>query len=182
MHYAVDSSDRQPFDILIGFNSFSSAVFELWPSCCFFIYPRTSRFPEGPPTDKMQTTPVKPSSMGNFTFRMSCDSDSHWLLRSFIHWLSAIFGRFANRVCTIIWELGRLGCTASVWWRKSGPSMFIKRAQYGFENQNSWQSCWPDNKEWHWTAFAILVMFSSENPFSPVGKLVFTGQSGLTLI
>ena len=27
------------------------------------------------------------------------------------------------------------------------------------ENLNSWQSLWPDNKEWHWTAFAILVMF-----------------------
>jgi len=27
------------------------------------------------------------------------------------------------------------------------------------ENLNLWQSLLPDNKEWHWTAFAILAMF-----------------------
>ena len=27
------------------------------------------------------------------------------------------------------------------------------------ENLNSWQSLWPDNLLWHWTAFAILAMF-----------------------
>ena len=29
------------------------------------------------------------------------------------------------------------------------------------KNLNSWQLLLPDNKEWHWTAFAILAMFSS---------------------
>ena len=28
------------------------------------------------------------------------------------------------------------------------------------ENLNSWQSLLPDNQEWHWTAFAILAMFT----------------------
>ena len=29
------------------------------------------------------------------------------------------------------------------------------------ENLNSWQSLWPDNWEWHWTAFEILAMFQA---------------------
>ena len=31
---------------------------------------------------------------------------------------------------------------------------------FTIENLNSWQSLFPDNQEWHWTAFAILAMFS----------------------
>ena len=33
------------------------------------------------------------------------------------------------------------------------------------ENLNSWQSLWSDNKEWHWTEFAILAMFRISNWF-----------------
>ena len=34
------------------------------------------------------------------------------------------------------------------------------------ENLNPWRSLLPDNKEWHWTAFAILAMFFLSSSYS----------------